>query len=110
MADEGPIEDEETVIGVVVGIDGSNPVDVDPSVTLIDGSDELLTGLPVFDTDSTRVSVSSTVDDVEKVLLLSLLIETLWLSDEETLVEVGSANTSVMPVLLVKLGNGESVT
>jgi hypothetical protein len=98
VADEGPIEDEETVIGVVVGIDGSNPVDVDPSVTLIDGCDELPTGLLVPDTGSTFASVFS-VDDVEKVLLLPLLIGTF--SDEESLVDVVSADSSVMPVLLL---------
>lgn len=50
------------------------------------------------------------MDDVEKVWLLPLLIETLWLSDDENLVDVGSADASVVPVLLVKLGDGESVT
>lgn len=50
------------------------------------------------------------MDDVEKVWLLPLLIETLWLSDDENLVDVGSADASVVPVLPVKLGDGESVT
>jgi len=59
VAAEDPIDDEETVIGVVVGIDGSNPDDVDPSVALIDGSDELLTGLLLPVTGLTvRVSVT----------------------------------------------------
>ena len=50
------------------------------------------------------------MDDVEKVWLLPLLIETLWLSDDENLVDVGSADASVVPVLLDKLDDGESVT
>ena len=108
MADEDLTDDDETVIGVVVGIEGSNLEDVDPSVTPIDTSaDELPTGFLLCDTGF----ASSVLDDVDsKVSLLPLLLETLWLSEDESLVEVGSGDASVMPVLLDKLGDGESVT
>ena len=107
MADEDLTDDDETVIGVVVGIEGSNLEDVDPSVTPIDTSDELLTGFLLCDTGF----ASSVLDDVDsKVSLLPLLLETLWLSEDESLVEVGSGDASVMPVLPDKLGDGESVT
>ena len=106
MAYEDLTDDDETVIGVVVGIEGSNLEDVDPSVTPIDTSDELLTGFLLCDTGF----ASSVLDNVDsKVSLLPLLLETLWLSEDESLVEVGSGDASVMPVLLDKLGDGESV-
>ena len=107
MADEDLTDDDETVIGVVVGIEASNLEDVDPSVTPIDTSDELPTGFLLCDTGF----ASSVLDDVDsKVSLLPLLLETLWLSEDESLVEVGSGDASVMPVLPDKLGDGESVT
>lgn len=110
MADEDLTDDDETVIGVVVGIEGSNLEDVDPSVTPIDTSDELPTGFLLCDTGF--ASSVAVLDDVDsKVsLLLPLLLETLWLSEDESLVEVGSGDASVMPVLPDKLGDGESVT
>ena len=111
MADEDLTDDDETVIGVVVGIEGSNLEDVDPSVTPIDTSDELLTaGFLLCDTGfASSVAVLDEVDS-KVSLLLPLLLETLWLSEDESLVEVGSGDASVMPVLPDKLGDGESVT
>lgn len=45
-------------MGVVVGIDDSNWEDVDPSVNLIDGSDEVVSGLGPLVTGSTDVSLT----------------------------------------------------
>lgn len=50
------------------------------------------------------------MDDVEKVSLLPLVTDELSVFDDENLVDVGWTDVSVIPVLLVKLGDGESVT
>lgn len=106
------MDDDDTVIGVVVGIDGSNCEDVVPSVALIDGSDEVLTGLTfeLPDTGSTRVSVTWSVDDVDEVRVFSLATDEPVVLDGENLVDVGSADDFVILVLPAKLGDGDSVT
>ena len=49
------------------------------------------------------------MDDVEKVSLLLLVTDELSVFEDENLVDVGSADVSVIPVVLVKLTDGESV-
>ena len=107
---EDPIDDDDIVIGVVVGIDGSDGDDVDLSVSLIVGSDEVLTGFRLPVTGSTRESVTLSVEDVEDVSLLPLVTDELSVFDDENLVDVGSADVSVMPVFVLKLGDDEIVT
>ena len=46
------------------------------------------------------------MDDVEKVSLLLLVTDELSVFEDENLVDVGSADVSVIPVVLVKLTDG----
>ena len=50
------------------------------------------------------------MDDVEDVSLLPLVTDELSVFDDENLVDVGSADVSVMPVFVLKLGDDEIVT
>ena len=97
-------------MGVVVGIDDSNWEDVDPSVNLIDGSDEVVTGFGPLVTGSNDVPVTSSLDDLEEVSLVLLVTDELSVFEDENLVDVGSAVVSAIPVVPVKLSDGESVT
>ena len=50
------------------------------------------------------------MEDVEDVSLLPLVTDELSVFDDENLVDVGSADVSVMPVFVLKLGDDEIVT
>ena len=50
------------------------------------------------------------MEDVEDVSLLPLVTDELSVFDDENLVDVGSADVSVMPLFVLKLGDDEIVT
>ncbi|KAL5250601.1 hypothetical protein ACHWQZ_G016361 [Mnemiopsis leidyi] len=104
------IDADENVIGVVVGIDGSNLVEEeeDISVIPIDGSVEELNDIELPVTGSTMPELA--VEDVIKDDALSISL--LFFADDSCNLddEVGSADVSVKSVFLVKLADGESVT
>ncbi|KAL5250600.1 hypothetical protein ACHWQZ_G016360 [Mnemiopsis leidyi] len=103
------IDDDENVIGVVVGIDGSSLVEEeeDKSVIPTVGSVEELKDFELSVTGSTMpdLAVEELVED-DLSLSLLLLSDDFCNNDDE----VGSADNSVKSVFLVKLADGESVT
>ncbi|KAL5250604.1 hypothetical protein ACHWQZ_G016364 [Mnemiopsis leidyi] len=103
------IDDDENVIGVVVGIDGSSLVEEeeDKSVIPIDGSVDELKDFELLVKGSTipELAVEDIVEDDLSLSLVLLADDCCDLDDK-----VGSADVSVKSVFLDKLADGESVT